>query len=169
MRILAKIETIEALHNFEELVTAADGVIICRIDIGLDLPPEKLMIAQKWMINKANKLGKPCFISSQILDSMVNGTECTRLEIEEISSAVFEGVDSIILSHETSIGKHPIEAVTTLSKGIAEAENVVDHFEAYNEVRNESLSSMTCVDALCTTACAIALENVSSSRLLTKT
>ena len=85
------------------------------------------MIAQKWMLDRANQLGKPSFVQSQVLESMVNNSACTRIEAEEISSCVLEGVDAIMLSHETAIGKNPIASVIQLAKSIAEAENVLDY------------------------------------------
>lgn len=111
IQILAKIDSVEALHNFEEIIRIADGIIINRVELGMELPAEKLMIAQKWMIDRATKEAKPVIIQSQVLESMVDKEVANRAEAEDITSAVLEGVDAFILSHETSIGRYPAEAV----------------------------------------------------------
>ena len=72
IKLLAKIDTLEAIHNFEDLINAADGIIINRVEIGLELPPEKLMLAEKWMIDRTNQEGKPVFVQSQVLESMTS-------------------------------------------------------------------------------------------------
>ncbi len=78
IQVYAKIDCIEALHNFEELVKAADGIIINRVELGLELPPEKLMLAQKWMIDRTTMEGKPILIQSQVLESMIEKETCNR-------------------------------------------------------------------------------------------
>jgi len=121
------------------------------------------MIAQKWMINRANQDAKPVFIQSQVLESMMeNNIASTRLETQEISSTTLEGADVFVLSHETSIGKYPLEATILLAKSIAEAENIFDHEQAFQEARNHSIgegSKASTSDMLCTTATQIALDN----------
>lgn len=93
---------------------------------------------------------------------MVSKEISTRAEAEDITSAVLEGADAFVLSHETSIGKYPVDAVIQLAKSIAEGENILDYEQAYNEVRSDAMNNAkkaTAVDILATTACSIALEN----------
>jgi pyruvate kinase len=125
--VYGKVDTVEGLHNFDELIRFADGIIINRVELGLELPPEKLMLAQKWMIDRASQEGKPCLIQSQVLESMIKSDKCNRAEAEDITSAILEGADSIILSHETSIGAHSVDSVIQLAKAIAEGENIIDY------------------------------------------
>ena len=127
IQLLAKIDTVESIHNFEELIKSADGIIINRVELGLEMHAEKLMIAQKWMIDRCCQEGKPVFVQSQILESMVKDPTAHRQDAEDVTSAVLEGVDAFILSHETSIGKYPIEATVQLAKCIAEGENILDY------------------------------------------
>jgi pyruvate kinase len=92
------------------------------------MEPEKLFIAQKWMIQSANKKAVPVFIQSQVLESLVPANAAvSRQEAHDISNAVLDGADVFILSHETSVGANPINATILLAKSIAEAENVYDH------------------------------------------
>ena len=103
-QILAKIDTVESIHNFEELIKAADGIIINRVELQQEMHAEKLMLAQKWIADRCSKEGKPCFLQSQILESMIGEPSAHRQDAEDVTSAVLEGVDAFILSHETSIG-----------------------------------------------------------------
>ena len=107
----AKINTLEGVKNYEEILSAADGIVIHRAELALELAAEKLMLAQKWMLDKAGSEGKPVFLESQILDSMLTEDKATRLEAEDITSGILEGADSFILTNETSVGPYPAEAV----------------------------------------------------------
>eukprot|EP00347_Sterkiella_histriomuscorum_P014148 403361980 len=173
IQILAKIDTVDSLHNFEELVKAADGIILNRVEVGLELPAEKLMLAQKWMIDRTVQEGKPIFLQSQVLESMIQSDLASRSDAEDVTSAILEGVDSFILSHETSIGKYPIQSVVQLAKCIAEGENIYDYDQVYNDIRQDSVNNsknLTSVDLLATTACTIAIEsNVEIFVCLTET
>ena len=162
IQVLAKIDTIEALHNFEELIRSADGIILNRVELSLELPAEKLMLAQKWMIDRCAQEGKPIFIQSQVLESMIHKDTASRQDAEDVTSAVLEGADSFILSHETSVGQYPVEAVIQLAKCIAEGENIIDYEQVYNDIRQDSTNNAkktNTVDILATTACSIALDN----------
>lgn len=127
VQLLAKIDTVESIHNFEELIKTADGIIINRVDLGLEMAAEKLMLAQKWMIDRACQEGKPVFVQSQVLESMIQEASAHRRDAEDVTSGVLEGIDAFILSHETSIGKYPVEATIQLAKCIAEGENILDY------------------------------------------
>lgn len=115
------------IEKFKEISEVADGVIFVRNELQWELPSEKLMIAQKWAIQQCNSLAKPMFLQSQILESMVTKDQPTRQELTEITSATLDGADAFIMSHETSMSQYGVEAVTSLAKGIAEAESVYDH------------------------------------------
>ena len=135
VKIISKIETHEGLHNFDEILAESDGILISRSDLSLELPPEKLFIAQKWMVEKANLAAKPIIIATQIFESMIEVARPTRSEATEISSAVLDGIDGIVLNNETANGNYPVQAVVMLSKCCVEAEKTVDHRKTYNDLK----------------------------------
>jgi pyruvate kinase len=120
--IIAKIEKPEALENLEAIILASEGVLVARGDLGVELPPAKVPIAQKRIITSANKLGKIVFIATQLLDSMINNILPTRAEASDIANAIFDGTDAVLLTGETASGKHPILVVETMDTIIREAE-----------------------------------------------
>jgi len=138
---MAKIDTLEAVQNFAGIIKQADGIVILRNELMMELEAEKLVLAQKWMVQTANVASIPVFLQSQILESMVtNNLPAARQETQDISNAVIEGADVLILSHETSVGGYPVDATVLLAKSIAEAENVYDHEQAYQEIRKIAIS-----------------------------
>lgn len=144
------------------MIKTADGIIINRVELGLEMHPEKLILAQKWMVDRATQEGKPIFVQSQVLESMIKEGAAHRQDAEDVTSGVLEGIDAFILSHETSIGKYPVDATIQLAKCIAEGENILDYEQVYNDVRADAVNNskkLTPADALATTACSIALDN----------
>ena len=125
--------------------------------------PEKLMLAQKWMIQTANMQSVPIFLQSQVLDTQVEGAATdARQETSDISAAVLDGADAFILSNETSVGQNPQGSAVLLAKAIAEAEQVYDHEKAFQEARQvskEEGKGVGVTDMLCSTATQIALDN----------
>ena len=114
------------------------------------------------MIDRCNSEGKPIFIQSQVLESMVLKDQATSNEAQDITSAVLEGADAFILSHETSIGKYTTEAVIQLAKAIAEGENIIDYEQVYSELKAEAMKhskKVSAVELMANTACNIALDN----------
>lgn len=120
--IIAKIEKPEALENLDAIIEASDGVIVARGDLGVELPPAEVPIAQKEIFSRANQLGKMVIIATQLLDSMITNLLPTRAEASDIANAIFDGADSMLLTGETAIGKHPILVVETMDAIISEAE-----------------------------------------------
>ena len=163
VQLIAKIDTLDAVQNFSGIIKQADGIVVLRNELAMELDPEKLMLAQKWMIQTANTAAVPIYLQSQVLEGIVRGdSKAIRLETQEISTSVIEGVDGFILSHETSVCKQSTEATVLLAKSIVEAENVYDHEQAYQELRNiakQQGSSGSVLDMLCSTAMQIALDN----------
>ncbi|MDZ7667485.1 MAG: pyruvate kinase [Desulfotignum sp.] len=120
--VVAKIERAEAIANFDEIVTAADAIMIARGDLGVQIPIEDVPVVQKKLINKANLLGRPVITATQMLLSMTDNIRPTRAEVSDVANAIFDGTDAVMLSEETAIGRHPVEAVEMLAKIATSAE-----------------------------------------------
>ena len=120
--VVAKIERAEAIVNFDEIVTAADAIMIARGDMGVQIPLEDVPAVQKKLINKANLLGRPVITATQMLLSMTENVRPTRAEVSDVANAILDGTDAVMLSEETAIGRHPVEAVEMLAKIATSAE-----------------------------------------------
>jgi pyruvate kinase len=141
-KIIAKIETPEALNNLEQIVKEADGIMVARGDLGVEIPAHKVPIAQKRMIALANRHSKPVITATQVLQSMVDNPRPTRAEISDAANAVFDHTDAIMLSNETSTGNYPFKAATTLKKVALEVEaDIEKHKELRSHFSIEELQS----------------------------
>ncbi|KAH7511762.1 hypothetical protein FEM48_Zijuj12G0017100 [Ziziphus jujuba var. spinosa] len=141
-RIFAKIETVEGLKHFDEILREADGVILSRGNLGIDLPPEKVFLFQKSAVYKCNMVGKPAIIT-RVVDSMTGNLRPTRAEATDVANAVLDGTDGILLGAETLHGLYPVEAIKIVGGICAEAERVYNqlfHFKTIFKYMKEPMS-----------------------------
>jgi pyruvate kinase len=120
--LITKLEKPEAIEKLDSILSASDGVMVARGDLGVELPPEQVPMIQKTIIRKANRLGRPVITATQMLESMVTQPAPTRAEATDVANAIWDGTDAVMLSAESAIGQHPIEAVQVMSRIVCEAE-----------------------------------------------
>jgi len=120
--IMTKIEKPQAMENLEEIIRLSDAVMVARGDLGVELPPEEVPLAQKRIVRAARQLGRPVVVATQMLESMITAPAPTRAEASDVATAVFDGADAVMLSAETAAGQYPFEAVNIMDRIIARVE-----------------------------------------------
>ena len=158
VQIISKIENQEGLQNYEEILEASDGIMVARGDLGMEIPPEKVFIAQKWMIEKANLVAKPVVTATQMLESMIKAPRPTRAEASDVANAVLDGTDCVMLSGESAGGDYPINAVTIMSKICVEAEKTLNYKLIYNNIKLYTAGPVSTNEAVASAVVSAAID-----------
>jgi pyruvate kinase len=126
--VIAKLEKPEAIENLDAILQVADGVMVARGDLGVEMNPERVPVVQKTIIKKAREFRRPVITATQMLESMTENPRPTRAEASDVANAIFDGSDAVMLSAETASGKYPVEAVSIMARIIEEAESSIEEF-----------------------------------------
>ena len=152
VKVVAKIENLSAIKNIEDIIKISDGIMIARGDLGIEIPIKELAFWQKKIIDLCRKESKPVIVATQMLGSMVENTQPTRAEATDVSNAIFDGTDVLMLSEETSIGNHPVKVVKEMSEIASFCENI-------EEIRNITIETKSATEVLVDAAVNIILNN----------
>jgi pyruvate kinase len=164
-KVIAKIEMPSALEDLRNIVNQSDGVMVARGDLGVELPVEKVPMAQREIIRKCIHRGKPVIVATQMMESMIDRVKPNRSEITDVANAVLEGTDAVMLSAETATGQHPALVVETMRKIILEVERTEYPYNREEDLIPQPHSPSFLSDALCYNACKLA-QDVNAGALI---
>jgi pyruvate kinase len=149
-KVIAKIEKPEAVKNIDEIIKVSDGIMVARGDLGVEVPMQRVPLIQKTIVEKCLAAAKPCIIATQMMESMIVDSMPTRAEINDVANAVLDGADALMLSGETSVGKHPLRVIEIMSSIITDIET--DKRTYYKGVKPSPESPSFASDEICFTA-----------------
>ena len=166
LKIIAKIEKPEAIDDIDNIVNETDAIMVARGDLGIEVPYQDVPLLQKMMVKKCLKASKPIIVATQMMESMIDGITPSRAEVNDVANAVMDGADAVMLSGETSVGRHPglvVETMTNIIKKVEEYDDIYNHdyLPIYREERFIS-------DNICVSAVSLA-ERVNAKAIITMT
>ena len=156
MRIIAKIENQEGIDNIDEILSVADGIMVARGDLGVEIDFAEIPALQKHLIDRAMSAGKICITATQMLDSMMKNPRPTRAETTDVANAVFDGTSAVMLSGETAAGAYPVEAFQTMAKIATRTEEAIHYEKRFRDTVVNPDPSVT--DAICHATCSTAYD-----------
>lgn len=156
--IIAKIEMPQAIKNLDAIIDAADGVMVARGDLGVEMDIATVPVAQKAIVSACNRAGKPCIVATQMLESMITSSTPTRAEATDVANAIFDGADAVMLSGETATGRHPVLVVETMSRIARAAEEHLASLPVVESAPTRLSESHVPIAALCRGAWRIAQD-----------
>ncbi|KAE8711281.1 Pyruvate kinase, cytosolic isozyme [Hibiscus syriacus] len=162
--LMSKVENQEGVANFDDIITHSDAFMVARGDLGMEIPIEKIFLAQKVMVYKCNIQGKPVVTATQMLESMIKSPRPTRAEATDVANAVLDGTDCVMLSGETAAGAYPELAVRTMAKICIEAESTIDYEDVFKRILKHSPVPMSPLESLAATA--VKTANSASAALI---
>ncbi len=166
IRIIAKIENQEGVDNLDEIIRVADGIMVARGDLGVEIPAARVPILQKSMIRKGLQLGKPVITATQMLDSMIRNPRPTRAEVSDVANAVFDGTSCVMLSGETASGKYPLLALRAMDSIVTEAEDAIDFWQKF---RDDHLVPENNINDAITHSCCLTAKDLDARAIVTAT
>ena len=166
VRIIAKIENQEGVDNIDAIIAAADGIMVARGDLGVEIPAARVPVIQKSMIRKALQAGKIVVTATQMLDSMIRNPRPTRAEVSDVANAVFDGTSCVMLSGETAAGKYPVDALSTMDSIVREAESSIDFWKQFVE---SGMTPDANINDAITHTCCLTAKDLNAKAILTAT
>lgn len=154
-KVVAKIEKPEAIRQIDDIIKETDGIMVARGDLGVEIPMQNVPLIQKMLVKKALKYAKPVIIATQMMESMIDNITPTRAEVNDVANAVLDGADAVMLSGETSVGKHPVTVIQTMNKIVHEveqSESIYHHEYPPAAAKQERFIT----DSICYNACRLA-------------
>ena len=168
INIIAKIENQEGFDNVADILEAADGVMVARGDLGVEIPTTMVPIYQKAIIREANMIGKPVITATHMLDSMTKNPRCTRAEAADVCNAVLDGSDGVMLSAESAAGDYPVEACETMSSIARQAENILPYRERLDWLRTTSNKTVQDAVSIAISDATLTLDNIGAIVVFTQ-